>query len=439
MTSDKRRVVITGVGLICPLGSSPQELWQALSTAQSGVELWQDAVLGNLPLTVAAPARQFQGRAEEFGPLEKDQAKAIRKGLKVMCRECQMGVAAAQLAIADAGLGAGRSDPARTGVTFGADHMISLPEEFSAGIHKCLDEQQRFDFARWPTVGMPQMSPLWLLKYLPNMPASHLAIYNDLRGPNNSLTMREAAANLAIGDGYQNILRGSADTMVIGAAGTRIHPWKILHALQQEEVAVANGAPAEASRPFDLDRTGMVLGEGAAAVVLEELGTAQARNARIYGEVVGWASSAVVGRRLVAHRDQALTNVLQHTLAAAGAVPEEVGHVHAHGLSTRSCDVEESRAIHTVFGSRSRPVPVVAAKSYFGNLGAGSGMVELIASLLAQEAGHLFSTLNYRTPDPQCPLNIVNDMSTTAGDSFVNLSVTPQGQASAAMVRRYVA
>ena len=438
MTSGKRRVVITGVGLICPLGRSPQELWQALSTAQSGIGPWEGFPLGNLPLTAAAPARQFQGRAEEFGPLDKDQAKAIRKGLKVMCRECQMGVAAAQWAIADAGLGGGRSDPVRTGVTFGADHMISVPEEFSAGIVKCLDEQQQFDFARWPTLGMPQMSPLWLLKYLPNMPASHLAIYNDLRGPNNSLTLREAAANTALGEAFQVILRGSAEAMLVGATGTRLQCMKMLHSLQQEELAVANGTPAEASRPFDLHRTGMVLGEGAAAVILEELGTAQARQAKIYGEVVGCACSAVVGRRLVAHREQALTNVLQKTLAAAGAAPDEVGHVHAHGLSTRSCDVEEARAIRAVLGNRFRPVPVVAAKSYFGNLGAGSGLVELIASLLAQEAGHLFTTLNYRTPDPQCPLNVVDGMDTAAGDSFLNLSVTPQGQASAVMVRRYV-
>jgi 3-oxoacyl-[acyl-carrier-protein] synthase II len=437
MTSGKRRVVITGVGLICPLGSSPRELWQALSTSQSGIGPWQGFPLGNLPVTVAAPARQFQGRIEDFGPLEKEQAKAIRKGLKVMCRECQMGVAAAQWAIADAGLEGGRSDPERTGVAFGIDHVISLPEEFSAGIAKCLDEKQRFDFARWPTLGMPQMSPLWLLKYLPNMPASHLAIYNDFRGPNNSLTMREAAANLAVADGYQNILRGSADAMIIGATGTRLHPWKVLHTLQQEEVAVANGAPAEASRPFDLHRTGMVLGEGAAAIVLEELATAQARQAKIYGEVVGCAASAAVGRRLVAHRDQALTNVLQKTLAAAGTAPDEIGHVHAHGLSTRTCDMEEARAIQAVFGSRSRPVPVVAAKSYFGNLGAGSGLVELIASLLAQEARKLFATLNYRTPDPACPVNVVDDGSTAGGDSFVNLSVTPQGQASAVMIRRY--
>ena len=189
------------------------------------------------------------------------------------------------------------------------------------------------------------MSPLWLLKYLPNMPASHLAIYNDFRGPNNSLTMREAAANAALGEAYQIILRGSADAMLVGATGTRLHPMKMIHAVQQEEVAAGDGDPAAASRPFDRDRRGMVLGEGAGAVVLEELSTAQARGATIYGEVVAAASSSVVGRRLVAKRDRAMDNVLRAAVARRGGDANDVGHLHAHGLSTRTCDTEEARAI----------------------------------------------------------------------------------------------
>ena len=127
---------------------------------------------------------------------------------------------------------------------------------------------------------MKQMSPLWLLKYLPNMPACHIAIYNDLRGPNNSLTQREASANLAVGEAFRTITRGSADMMIAGATGTRLHLMKTLHVSQQEELAPHGIPPAEASRPFDRDRTGMVLGEGAAALVLEELGQAQARGAQ---------------------------------------------------------------------------------------------------------------------------------------------------------------
>jgi 3-oxoacyl-[acyl-carrier-protein] synthase II len=316
------------------------------------------------------------------------------------------------------------------------EYMLSVPEEFTEGIHACVSGQGQFQFPHWGTEGLAKMQPLWLLKYLPNMPASHLAIYNDFRGPNNSVTLREAAANLAVGEAFQIILRGNADAMLCGATGTRVHSAKMVHAVQQEEVACGNGDPARVSRPFDRNRTGMVLGEGAGAIMIEELSHAQARGAAIYGEVIATASSSVAGRRLVAQRDRALLNVLRAMLDGAGSRPEEVGHVHAHGLSTRTCDIEEARAIHEVFGSRSQPVPVTAAKSYFGNLGAGSGLIELIASVLALRHGRLFRVLNYETPDPECPISAVVDDSTQPGESFVNLSVTPQGQASGVMVRR---
>ena len=134
---------------------------------------------------------------------------------------------------------------------------------------------------------MPQLSPLWLLKYLPNMPASHVAIYNDLRGPNNSITHREAAANLAIGEAYRTILRGSADIMLVGATGTRVHPMKTVHAIQTEELAGNGVEPSKASRPFDKNRTGMVIGEGSGAIVIEELATAKARGARFMAKLWG--------------------------------------------------------------------------------------------------------------------------------------------------------
>jgi 3-oxoacyl-[acyl-carrier-protein] synthase II len=439
MPSTARRVVITGVGVISPLGNTKEALWEGLSHGRSGVEtLAPEADAESaLPVRVGADARDFTGDIDNFGPLEKEQKKAIRKGLKVMCRECQMGVAVAQLALTDAGVTSASAGPDRTGILFGADYMLSVPEELLEGVVQCLDEQGKFQFSRWGAEGMTKMSPLWLLKYLPNMPASHLAIYNDFRGPNNSLTLREASANAAIGEAYQIILRGGADVMLVGSTGTRLHPMKMLHAVHQEEVFLGDGNPAAASRPFDLNRGGMVLGEGAGAVVLEELECAKARGATIYGEVVGAATSSATGRRLLAQRDQAMINVLRAVLRGAEAKPDEIGHLHAHGLSTRTCDIEESRAIQDIFGSRSSPIPVVAAKSNFGNLGAGSGMVELVASLMAFQHDHLFPILNYATPDPECPIAAVQRSDVRPGDSFINLNVTPQGQASAAMVRRF--
>ena len=437
MTKSERRVVVTGVGLVSPLGNSKESLWESLAAKRSGVTLLTFDGAERMPVAFGAAARAFTGEIDDFGPLTKEQKKAIRKGLKLMCRECQMGVAAAQLALADAGLEPGMTDSDRCGVAFGMDYLLSEPEEFIAGIKNCRDARGQFEFPRWGTDGLTKMSPLWLLKYLPNMPASHVAIYNDFRGPNISPTMRESAADASLGEAYQIIRRGAADLMLVGATGSRLHPMKMIHAVGQEEIAGDGGDPAAASRPFDRDRRGMVLGEGAGAVVLEELETAQARGATIYAEVIAAACCSAIGTRLEARRGQAMQNVLQAVLRAAGAEADDVGHLHAHGLSTRTGDAEEAGAIQRVFAARKKPVPVAAAKSYFGNLGAGSGSVELIASLLALRHNRLFPILNYATPAPECPIAAVRDFDTPPGDSFIHLSITPQGQAAAAMLRRY--
>jgi 3-oxoacyl-[acyl-carrier-protein] synthase II len=171
--------------------------------------------------------------------------------------------------------------------------------------------------------------------------------------------------------------------------------------------------------------------------MIEEFATAKARGATIYGEIVGHGSSHVADKNCVADRNLAFANVMRSSLRGAEMSPDEIGHIHAHGLSTRSCDIAEAKAIREVFGPAAEKVPVTAAKSYFGNLGAGSGMIELIASVLALANGHLFPVLNYETPDPECPIAIAvpNNGAASPGNSFLNLSVTPQGQASAVLVR----
>jgi 3-oxoacyl-[acyl-carrier-protein] synthase II len=316
-------------------------------------------------------------------------------------------------------------------------------------------QQDDFDIHAWSRQAMGEMYPLWMLKYLPNMPASHIAIYNDLRGPNNSLTMREAASNLAIGEAFRTIQRGHANAMVAGATGTRILPMQAIHALQTEQMADfgelsragENCDPEKASRPFDKNRTGMVAGEGAGMVLLEEFQAAKARGATILAEIVGFGSSNVADEqraqragssstpvlatstKLVGRCDVALAQAMRSALRDAGRTPTDIGHINAHGLSTTERDADESRAIREVFGAAADQVPVTALKSYFGNLGAGSGAVELIASVLALRAGRLPRTLNYETPDPDCQLAVVRDDKTPSGRSFLNLSITPQGQA----------
>jgi 3-oxoacyl-[acyl-carrier-protein] synthase II len=432
-----RRVVITGLGVISPLGNSPDRLWQALASGTSGVGELTGIPAEAYGIKHGAEARDFTGAIDDFGPLDKTLSRTIKKNLKVMCREMQMGIAAAQLALTDCKLPLSSTNLDRVGCVYGSDYMLTVPQEFTAGIRNCLDEKGRFQFTSWGEKGLSAVEPLWLLKYLPNLPAAHIAIFNDLRGPNNSLTMREPASNLAIGEACATIARGHADAMLAGATGTKVHPARTIHVVTQEEVAPGNGDPATLSRPFDKNRTGTVLGEGAAAIMLEELEFAQSRGASIVGEVIGFASSAVSDRRGVGQYKQAFKNVLHQALRSAGIGPDDVGHVNAHGLSTRRCDAEEAQAMAEVFSGRRTSVPVVAAKSYFGNLGAAGGLVELIASVLAFKHNRLFRTLNYETPDPECPVEVVRGDGVEPGDIAVNLSISPQGQASAVVVRRF--
>ena len=437
MSADSnRRVVITGVGIVSPLGNTKESLWDALKNGRSGVVELQSISTENLPTRFGAEAQEFTGHIDNFGALDSGRKKAIRKGLKVMCREIQMGVAVAQLAMADAGLEPGAYDVDRTGVVYGSDYILTLPEEFTEAVRGSVDEKGEFDFDRWAEYGLPKVTPLWLLKYLPNMPASHIAIYNDMRGPNNSITLREASANLAVAEAYTTIARGSADAIIAGATGTRVHSLRSLHVVMQETIAHGTEDPTKLSRPFDRNRTGLVLGEGAGALMLEELETAKARGANILGEVVGYGSSTVTDRAGVPQTDVALRNVLRQALATSGLDIEEVGHVHAHGLSTKECDAAEAAAIEATFTDRKSPIPVTAAKSYFGNLGAGSGIVEIVSSLLAMQQNELFPILNFEEPDVGCAINAARP-GATPGDSFINVNISPQGQAGAVAIRAF--
>ncbi|MFM9196647.1 MAG: beta-ketoacyl-[acyl-carrier-protein] synthase family protein [Planctomycetia bacterium] len=442
-----RRVVITGMGVVCPLGLTLEDLWAGLVEGRSGVGPLASFPCSGLPLHHAAEARSFTGDIDNFGPLDGERKKAIRKGLKVMCRESQMAVAAAQRALHDSGLfaadaRAGSVQPERFGCVFGSDYMLTLPEDFTASVAKCRGSDGAFEFDRWATDGMPQLTPLWLLKYLPNMPASHIAIYNDLRGPSNSLTLREASGHLALGEATVTIQRGAADIMVVGATGTRVHPMKTVHALQSEQVALESGvgngeAPADPvrwSRPFDRLRRGMVLGEGAAVFILEELEHARARGATMHGEIIGHAARNAGLAGGVGLKQKALTLAMRRALAMSRISPAELSHVHAHGASTVVGDREEAAALHDVLGPAAETIPAVAAKSHFGNLGGGSGLVECVASLLALRHGELFPLLNFEEPDPDCRIRPAR-RGDPSGNVFISSAVTPQGQAGSVVIR----
>ena len=432
-----RRVVVTGLGAVSPLGNGTAPLWEALCNGTSGIRPLTSIPTEHLTAPYGGECIDFTGDIADFGELAKQTMRSIKKGLRVMCREIQLGVAVAQAALRDASLQMGVYDPHRTGVVYGSDYIMTLPEEFLDGIQNCLDQEQKFNFDRWAEDGLPKVSPLWLLKYLPNMPASHIAIYNDLQGPNNSLTVREASSNLAVAEAYCTIMRGDADIMIAGATGSRVHPLRTIHTTLQEELAGADVEPSAACRPFDKERSGMVIGEGAGALILEELESAQRREVPILAEIVGHSSSTVIERDGTPRCGQALGHALRIALDNASITPDQLGHVHAHGISTQQGDQEEAQALAQELGSNAEQVPVVAAKSYFGNLGAASGLIETISSILALKEKQLFPILNYQTPDPQCPVAAVTESSSTTGNNFVNLNVSPQGQASAVVIQEY--
>lgn len=428
-----RRVVITGLGVISPLGNSVESMATAIAEGRSGVAALQTLPPMEALATYGGEARDFTGHIDDFGELEKDAKKAIRKALKMMSRESMMAVAAAQQAIGDAG-GTGAA-PERAGVVFGCDYLLSPPDDLLAGMLKCGVAEGDFQSERWGEDGLAEMNPLWMLNYLPNMPASHIAIFNDFRGPNNSLTMREAAGVMAIREAAQTIARGHADAMLAGATGSRIHSFKTIHAHQTEQLADPSLPPAEACRPFDARRTGMVVGEGAGAVLLEERNAALARGATIYGEIIGTGSATATDGDLHARRADALALAGRAALDEAELDTAALGHVSAHGLGDTACDEAEAAALACILDGAAADTPVAAAKSYFGNLGAGSGVVELIASLLSLQSGALLPTLNFSEPDPKCPVK-VSQSGDLAGDSFLKLTVTPQGQAAALAVSR---
>ncbi len=424
------RVVITGFGLVSPLGNDGQTLWESLKSGKSGIGPIESLPTDSLPIKSGSEVKDFTGAIEDYGPLDKALQRAIKKNMKVMCREIEMGVAAAQKALAHSGLPDDR-DAERCGCLFGCDYILTRPEEFADGLRNCRDHAGgTFRVSDWPTEGLPKVNPLWLLKYLPNMPNSHVSIYNDFRGPNNAITVREASMNLSIAEAASIIQRGAADVMLVGATGSRIHPLRTAHVSLTERLASERDDPTEMSRPFDATCDGMVVGEGAGALMLESLEHAQARGATIWGEVVGQGSAMVgpssEGRDYV--RDAVRLAMLAALQDADSRLPESM-HIHACGLSNPDIDASEALAIGDVIAQRRLDgVQVTAAKSYFGNLGAGGSAIELISSLLALHHGELFPIRNLKMLAENANWRPAVAGS-SAGRGFVHNSLTMQGQA----------
>ncbi len=387
---------------------------------------------------MVAPAL-FDGKIEDFDSRDAAQNRAIKKALKLMSREIQMAVAASCHALNDASILIGQFLPDRIGISFGSDYILSSIDDLLDGMRACLrptSQGDRFDFSRWANHGKAKMQPLWQLKYLPNMPASHIAILNDFHGPSNSITLREASIGACIGESVAIIAANRADIMLVGTTGSRLHPFKMIHAIEHEELAQSE------CKPFDRDRDGTILGEGAGALVLEEYEHAVKRNAPIYAEVVCASYRARFDKSGQDRRREVVASVLRDVLRRGTELrgetmnPERIGHINAHGLGGKISDKLEALGIHDVFGQRRQAIPVAAAKGCFGNLGAGAGAVELIAGVLSLQSGRLFTTWGHRNPDPDCPVAVATGTNTPAGDSFIKLAINPQAQASAILLRK---
>ena len=388
----QREVVITGMGVVSPIGIGNEPFWASLLEGRSGVRSLELHSNNDLPAIIGA----------EVVELHPERHVRPRKSLKVMSRDIQMAVVAADLASIDAGIDRSPVDPQRLGVVFGADMIPCDLEEMVAAYRACMTSGQ-FDFTEWGGKALPEMFPLWMLKYLPNMPACHAGIAHDARGPTNAPVLREVSSLAAIAEAMRVIERGQTDVMIAGGTGSHVHPimWSRKEVYRPSQ---RSGDPAAASRPFDADRDGLVHGEGSGAFILEERLRAEDREAKVLARILGHAIAFEPHPRGQPLRGQAIRAAIRRALDDARLAPGDVGHVNAHGLSTREDDEIEAQAIRDTLGD----VPVTAPKSFFGNLSAGAGAVEAAVSVLAFDKGLVPPTLNYEHPDPNCPVNVIH-------------------------------
>lgn len=427
-----RDVVITGLGIFSPIGIGIDPFWDSLAAGKSGVRKTDLYPGFAAPDQVGATVTEFTDESAR-----KVFLKDHRKNLKAMCRAIQLGVASATQALVHSGVDLKAIDHERLGVEFGANLMFSSPETLSPASFACAEhEGHRFDFNDWGAIGFPKMEPLWLLRYLPNMPACHISIGHDARGPSNSLTMDDASGNTVISEACRIIDRGAADIMITGVTGTTLHPIKTMHLMLFNDLARTPAEPERRCRPFDLHRAGRVVAEGTCTLILESRKHAEGRGAKLWGRILGTGMATVTDRTGQPDYRRALAGAMKTALRSARLNPSEVGHINAHGLGMPDMDVCEAQAIHDVFGpERGREIPVTALKSFLGNSGAGSGLQELAGSILGLSRGVIPFTLNYDTPDPKCPVNVVaKQVLPTKNKIVLNVNVTRAGQASAAII-----
>ncbi len=424
MPTTSRRAVFTGLGVLSPVGSGPDAFWQSLRAGVSGIRPVRSFDASQLACHIAGEIAEFD--AKKVVPKEH------RKRLNQMGRAVQLGLAAAYRAWEDAkGPQKGQIDPFRFGVEFACMMVATELEDLARASRASLNcAPGAVDMAVWGRDGLREIPPQWMLKYLPNMPACHTSILVDAQGPNNSITSGDVAGLLALGEAYRALGRDLADAFLVGGCESKINPLSFTRHNMFQPLSARNEEAGRALRPFDAGRDGTVLGEGAAAFGLEEVGFARGRGATVLAELVGFASGFDRGRK-----GPILAGVIRTALREAGIQPTDVDHVNAGASGSPELDAFEARGIAEVFGDA---VPVFAPRAHFGSMGAASGLVELAASVLAMKHGELPGTLNHESPDPACPVAVhTGEPRPVTRPYFVKLSYTDMGQCAAVVVRRW--
>ena len=378
-----RRVVVTGLGALTPIGNSAEELWTALSEGRSGIG----------PITkfdASAYPTRIAGEIKNFDPL----AYVDKKEARRLDPYLQYAIASSAMAVADAGIDAGRVDRERFGVLIGSG--IGGITTLLEGEHVLLEK------------GPDRVSPFIVPMLIINMASGLVSMRFGAKGPNSSVVTACATGNHAIGDAFRLIARGDADVMIAGGAEAMIVPLTIAGFCAMKAMSTRNDEPERASRPFDAGRDGFVCGEGAGIVVLELLDHAVRRDARIYAEIIGYGMAGDAHHMTAPDPEgDGAARAMTLALKDAGLAPGDVGYINAHGTSTPYNDKFETLAIKRVFGEHARKVAVSSTKSMTGHLLGAAGGVEAIATTLALHHGLLPPTINYETPDPECDLDYV--------------------------------
>ena len=377
-----RRVVVTGLGLVTPLGTGTEKTWKAVCAGQSGI----DRITRFDPTGYDA---QIAGEVKDFDPAQFMEKKDIKK----MDTFIHYAVAASQLAVDDAGLKVAPEESTRVGVYIGSGiGGLGSIEHY----HQVLRDK-----------GPGRVSPFFIPMTIINLASGQVAIRLGAKGPNSCAVTACATGNHCIGDAYRLIQRGEADVMVAGGAEAAITPLGVAGFASAKALSFLNDAPEKASRPFDRDRDGFVLGEGAGVIVLEEIEHARRRGARVYAEIIGYAMNSDA-YHITAPPDEGegAVRCMELVIRDAGVSKSDIGYINAHGTSTMA-DAIETKAIKQVFGDYAYRVPVSSTKSMTGHLLGAAGGVEAVFSILALHHRILPPTINLDHPDPTCDLDYV--------------------------------